>query len=295
MKYSRPGIAAAAMLALSLGGCIAGSANDPMAHPATLVPSTKTGIVLDALPPPIRKLDVSVYNFPDLTGQNKPNDNFAEFSRALTQGAGAVLIDVLTKAGGGAWFNVVERNDLQPLLQERQIIQNTRTAAEGDKAPSLPPLRFAGILLEGGIIGYDADETTGGIGANYLGIGADTQYRQDIVTVALRAVSVQTGRVLASVTTTKSVYSVLVHGSAFQFAAVDQLLQAELGYTKNAPATLAVREGVQLAVYALIFEGVKSHLWQFKNRPAGEAFMQELEKQRQAVAIPVVSNDVPKS
>lgn len=295
MKYSRLGIAAAAMLSLSLGGCITGSANDPMAHPATLVPSTKTGIVLDALPPPIRKLDVSVYNFPDLTGQNKPNDNFAEFSRALTQGGGAVLIDVLTKAGGGAWFNVVERNDLQPLLQERQIIQNTRTAAEGDKAPSLPPLRFAGILLEGGIIGYDADETTGGIGANYLGIGADTQYRQDIVTVALRAVSVQTGRVLASVTTTKSVYSVLVHGSAFQFAAVDQLLQAELGYTKNSPATLAVREGVQLAVYALIFEGVKSHLWQFKNRPAGEAFMQELDKQRQAVAIPVASNDAPKS
>jgi curli production assembly/transport component CsgG len=288
-------LTAAATLSLSLGGCITGSANDPMAHPATLVPSTKTGIVLDALPPPIRKLDVSVYNFPDLTGQNKPNDNFAEFSRALTQGGGAVLIDVLTKAGGGAWFNVVERNDLQPLLQERQIIQNTRTAAEGDKAPSLPPLRFAGILLEGGIIGYDADETTGGIGANYLGIGADTQYRQDIVTVALRAVSVQTGRVLASVTTTKSVYSVLVHGSAFQFAAVDQLLQAELGYTKNAPATLAVREGVQLAVYALIFEGVKSHLWQFKNRPAGEAFMQELEKQRQAVAIPVASNDAPRS
>jgi curli production assembly/transport component CsgG len=295
MKYSPLGIAAAAMLSLSLGGCITGSANDPMAHPATLVPSTKTGIVLDALPPPIRKLDVSVYNFPDLTGQNKPNDNFAEFSRALTQGGGAVLTDVLTKAGGGAWFNVVERNDLQPLLQERQIIQNTRTAAEGDKAPSLPPLRFAGILLEGGVIGYDADETTGGIGANYLGIGADTQYRQDIVTVALRAVSVQTGRVLASVTTTKSVYSVLVHGSAFQFAAVDQILQAELGYTKNAPATLAVREGIQLAVYALIFEGVKSHLWQFKNRPAGEAFMLELEKQRQAVAIPVASNDAPKS
>ena len=283
-----------AMLALGMCGCtMAGSASDPMAHPAMLVPDTKTGIVLDRLPPPARKLDVSVYNFPDLTGQNRPNDNFAEFSRALTQGAGAVLIDVLTKAGGGAWFNVVERNDLQPLLQERQIIQNTRTAAEGDNAPSLPPLRFAGIILEGGIIGYDADETTGGIGANYLGIGADTQYRQDIITVALRAVSVQTGRVVASVTTTKTIYSVLVHGSAFQFAAVDQLLQAELGFTKNSPATLGVREGVQLAVYALIFEGVKNHLWQFKDRAAGEAFMQELDKQRQAVAVRPA--DAPKS
>jgi curli production assembly/transport component CsgG len=284
-----------AMLSLGLGGCITGSPNDPMAQPATLVPDTKTGIVLESLPAPRQKLDVSVYNFPDLTGQNKPNDNFAEFSRALTQGASAVLIDVLTKAGGGAWFNVVERNDLQPLLQERQIIQNTRTAAEGDKAPSLPPLRFAGILLEGGIIGYDSDETTGGIGVNYLGIGTNTQYRQDIVTVALRAVSVQSGRVVASVTTTKTIYSVQVQGSAFQFAAVDQLLQAELGFTKNSPATLSVREGVQLAVYALIFEGVKNNLWQFKDKAAGEAFMRELEKQHKASFIQANSQDAPKS
>jgi curli production assembly/transport component CsgG len=284
-----------AMLSLGLGGCITGSADDPMAHRATLVPDTKTGIVLDSLPAPRRKLDVTVYNFPDLTGQNKPNDNFAEFSRALTQGAGAVLIDVLTKAGGGQWFNVVERNDLQPLLQERQIIQNTRTAAEGDKAPSLPPLRFAGILLEGGVIGYDSDESTGGIGANYLGVGPNIQYRQDIITVALRAVSVQSGRVLASVTTTKTIYSLQVQGSAFMFAAVDQLLQAELGFTKNSPATLGVREGVQLAVYALIFEGVKNNLWQFKDRAAGDAFMHELEKQRKATLIQANAQDAPKT
>lgn len=288
-------IVAAAMLTLSLGGCMAGSAQDPLARPAKLVADTKTGIVLDSLPAPRRSLDVTVYNFPDLTGQNKPNDNFAEFSRALTQGGSAVLIDVLTKAGGGAWFNVVERNNLQPLLQERQIIQNTRTAAEGDKAPSMPPLRFAGLLLEGGIIGYDSDQTTGGIGANYLGIGADTQYRQDIITVALRAVSVQSGRVVASVTTTKTIYSIMVHSSAFQFAAIDQLLQAELGFTKNSPATLGVREGVQLAVYALIFEGVKNNLWQFKDRRAGEAFMLELEKQRQAAFIKPDTRESPGS
>src|ERR1700735_4572448 len=219
-------LACLSLLALSLGGCMfspmAGTAKDPMDEAATLVPATKTGLVLDALPPPKRKLDVTVYNFPDLTGQNKENDNFAEFSRALTQGGSAILIDVLTKAGGGNWFNVVERNDLQPLLQERQIIQNTRTAAEGDKAPSLPPLRFAGILLEGGIVGYDSDESTGGSGANSRGVGPNIQYRQDIITVALRAVSVQSGRVLASVTTTKTIYSLQVQGSAFLFAAVDQ-------------------------------------------------------------------------
>jgi curli production assembly/transport component CsgG len=274
-------VATVTAVALSLGAC-AGSVSDPLSQGATLVPDTKSGVVLENLPPPVRKLDVAVYNFPDLTGQNKPNDNFAEFSRATTQGGAAILVDVLTKAGGGNWFNVVERNDLQALLQERQVIQNTRTAIEGDKAQSLPALRFAGIVLEGGIIGYDANETTGGIGANLLGIGGSSQYRQDIVTVALRAVSVQTGRVLASVTTTKSVYSILMQGSVFKFVTTSSILQAETGVTKNSPMTLAVREGIQLAVYALIFEGIKNDLWQFKDKTTGSAFMAELEAQRKA-------------
>jgi curli production assembly/transport component CsgG len=267
---------------------MAGTAKDPVDEPAFMVPSTKTGLVLDHLPPPKRKLDVSIYNFPDLTGQNKSNDNFAEFSRALTQGGSSILTDVVVKAGGGSWFDVAERADLQPLLQERQIIQNTRTAIDGDKAQSLPPLRFAGILLEGGVIGYDTNETTGGVGAVYLGVGPNVQYRQDIITIALRAVSVQTGRVLASVTTTKIVYSINVAGTGFLFAAVDKLLQADIGFTKNTPPTLAVREGVQLAVYSLIFEGVKNKLWEFRDRAAGDAFMLELEKSQKAVVPPEV-------
>jgi curli production assembly/transport component CsgG len=275
------------LFALSAGGCaITGTAADPATQPASMVPATKTGLVLDNLPPPQQKLDVSVYNFPDLTGQNKSNDNFAEFSRALTQGGSAILTDVLLKAGGGQWFDVVERADLQPLLQERQIIQNTRTALQGSKAQSLPPLRFAGVILDGGIIGYDTNETTGGAGANYLGIGGNVQYRQDIVTVELRAVSVQTGRVLASVTTTKIVYSVNVSSTAVQFAAVDSLLQVDAGWTTNSPPTLAVREGIQLAVYSLIFEGVKNHLWQFKDPAAGEAFMRQLDLYQKAVLPP---------
>ncbi|WP_349644148.1 CsgG/HfaB family protein [Rhodopseudomonas sp. WA056] len=253
-----------------------------MTPPATMVASTKTGVVLEQLPPPTKKLDVAVYNFPDLTGQNKSNDNFAEFSRAVTQGGSSILTDVLLTAGGGHWFDVAERADLQPLLQERQIIQNTRSALQGDKAQSLPPLRFAGVLLEGGIIGYDTNETTGGIGANYLGLGGSAQYRQDIVTVSLRAVSVQTGRVLAAVTTTKIIYSVNISGTGFKYVAIDSLLQADAGFTKNSPTTLAVREGIQLAVYSLIFEGVKKDLWNFKDPAAGSAFMRELELQRKA-------------
>jgi curli production assembly/transport component CsgG len=284
----------AMVLVVVLAGCAPGDAWDPFSRPAKMEPPTTTGIVLDKLPPPARALDVAIYSFPDLTGQNKENDNFAEFSHALTQGGADILTDVAIKAGGGKWFNVVERNGLQSLLQERQIIQNTRNAFLGKKAEGLPALHFAGIILEGGVIGYDTNQHTGGIGANYLGIGGDTNYREDVITVALRAVSVSTGRVLASVTTTKTIYSVLLDASVFKFVAVDKLLQIEGGYSRNSPATLGVREAVQLAVYSLIFEGVKQGLWHFANPGPADAFMQELDKQQRAaepmpIAPPIVA------
>jgi curli production assembly/transport component CsgG len=107
-------------IALTLGGCaIAGGIDDPAAQLPELTPDTKTGVVLDAIPAPTKPLDIAVYTFPDLTGQNKENDSFAEFSRAITQGGASILVDVLTRAGGGKWFNVVERGDLNSLIQER--------------------------------------------------------------------------------------------------------------------------------------------------------------------------------
>jgi curli production assembly/transport component CsgG len=147
--------------------------------------------------------------------------------------------------------------------------------------------------LEGGFVGYDSNETTGGIGANYLGIGGDTKYRKDIVTVALRAVSVSTGRVLASVTTSKTIYSVAVQGSAFRFVAVDQLLQIEGGITRNSPTTLGVQEGIELGVYALIFEGVRQGLWEFQNPTAGAAFMRELDEHGKALRFKLDASGKP--
>jgi curli production assembly/transport component CsgG len=274
------------LAAFSLAGCVtAGSAQDPMAEQATMVPATKTGLVLDDLPPPQQKLDVAVYAFPDLTGQNKQGDSFAEFSRAVTQGGAAILVDELTRAGRGRWFDVVERNELTSLLQERQIIQNTRQAALGKRAPGLPPLRFAGIILDGGIVGYDTNESTGGAGARYLGIGGDTNYRRDMVTVSLRAVSVQTGRVLSSVTTTQTLYSIALQGGTFKFVKVDALLELEAGVTRNQPSSLAVREAVQMAVYALIMDGVKNGAWQFSDPSLGAAYLSTFEQNQRAVPV----------
>ena len=88
---------------------------------------------------------------------------------------------------------------------------------------------FAGVLLEGGIIGYDTNTVTGGAGAAFLGIGAHTEYRQDTVTVYLRAVSVRTGEVLTTVTASKTIASKALGASAFKFVAFKKLLEAEAG------------------------------------------------------------------
>lgn len=241
---------------------------DIMPSRAEMMTISSTGWNVETLPPPSAPLDVSVYSFPDLTGQNEPNENYAEFSRAVTQGGSDLLIDVLSKAGDGQWFNVVERSRVESLLRERSIIEQTQQNYVGGS--NLPPLRFSGTLIEGSIVGYDTNTLTGGIGARYLGIGIFNEYRQDVVTVALRAVSVSTGRVLTSTTTTKTIYSVLVQGGAFRFVQVDELLEAEAGYSRNEPELFAVREAMELAVLSMIVEGAVEGHWSFADQARGQ-------------------------
>lgn len=256
-------------LSLGLAACQTGQQLDTPA--AAITAPTKTSSKIETMPLPAVPVDVAVYDFPDLTGQAKPNESFAEYSRAVTQGGAAILIDVLKRAGNGQWFRVVERSGLKNLVQERTLIENTQKAY--GRPNSLPPVRFAGLLLEGGIVGYDSNEVTGGAGAKYLGIGGDVQYRSDVVTINLRAVSVQNGEVLASTTTTKQIYSVQVRGGAYKFAVPGELLEIELGQSRNDPGTLAVREGIELAVYSLAAEGVRQGLWHLRDKAAEAAFV----------------------
>ncbi|MGX9983639.1 MULTISPECIES: CsgG/HfaB family protein [Methylobacterium] len=240
-----------------------------LAQAPVVTPPSPTDLNLETLPPPTRRVDIAIYSFPDLTGQNKPNDNIAEYSRAVTQGGGAFVVDALRRAGRGQWFSVVERTGLANLLQERQLIRATRQEFEGVEAKPLPPIRFAGLIVEGGIIGYDANTVTGGAGANLLGIGGDTKYRRDEVTVAMRIVSVQSGEVLNSVTVTKTIYSVALNANAYRYVAVAKLLQVEAGVTRNEPTQMAVREAIDLAVYATIMEGTRKKLWRFRDPVLG--------------------------
>ena len=218
------------------------------------------------LPLPKKKAVVAVYAFPDLTGQRKPKENIASFSSAVTQGGLDILIEALRDAGRGNWFVVVERAGLDNLSKERQLIVNTRKNYSGTEKEgnTLKPLLYAGLLLEGGIVAYDSNIRTGGSGARYFGIGIKNQYREDIVTVTLRAILVQTGEVLLNVTTTKTILSTSLGSDLFRFFEVGtELVEIESGKTQNEPVGYAVRAAIEAAVYGLVMEGLEARVWDF--------------------------------
>jgi curli production assembly/transport component CsgG len=220
----------------------------------------------DSIPPPANgKLTAAVYSFKDLTGQRKPSANFASFSSAVTQGAEPFLIKALQEVGHGLWFDVVERTSVDNLIKERTIIKQMREAYEGKNAQPLPPMQFAGILLEGGIVGYDSSTESGGAAYQWLGIGPQTQYSKDTVTVSLRAVSVASGKVLASTTVTKIIYSTADSIAVLKsWQQGTQIFQAETGLTINEPAALAVKTTIEAAVIELLKEGNDKGVWSFK-------------------------------
>ena len=217
-----------------------------------------------------KKITIAVYSFTDKTGQRKPADNIANLSSAVTQGAEVWVIDALSKAGNGTWFEVLERIGLDNLVKERQLIRNTREVYEKTlpNGPTpLKPMKFAGLILEGGIIGYDSNVAVGGSGARYLGIGAQTEYRVDTVTVVMRIVSVSNGKVLLSVATEKSIASTRSGVDVFKFLDLGtKLIEAETGFSVNEPVNYAVRAAIEAGVVELIKDGERRGLWKFKDK-----------------------------
>ena len=223
----------------------------------------------DTIPTPNGpKVTVAVYSFKDMTGQRKADAKYASFSTAVTQGAEPFLISALQDVGHGTWFDVVERVNIDNLIKERTIIKQMRDMYEGPNAKQLMPLQFAGIIIEGGIIGYDSSSESGGAAYRWLGIGPQTQYSKDIVTISLRAVSVNTGKVLATVSVTKTVYSTADSFAMLKFFNDGtQAFEGETGLTINEPGTLAVKATVEAAVVELIKEGQRKAVWDFREPP----------------------------
>jgi curli production assembly/transport component CsgG len=232
----------------------------PIVNASPLAKELKSLPALDG-----KVITIAVYSFLDRTGQRKSADNYASFSAAVTQGAESWLIESLQLAGNGTWFKVLERNGLDDLIKERQMYRQALEEFEDNKTAGLGPMLFAGVIAQGGIIGYDSNIETGGLGASVLGIGVSTQYRKDVITVSLRIVSTNTGEVLLSVATTKTVYSTLVNGSALAFINNGTRYgEAELGAANNEPVTIAVRAAIDAAVIEAIRQGEAKGFWKFK-------------------------------
>ena len=214
------------------------------------------------------KITIAVYSFIDKTGQRKPSTKFSQLSTAVTQGSDAYVIQALRMVSGGDWFQVVERNGLDNLIKERQLIRSTRDLYDGETEIGniLKPLLFAGLLIEGGIVGYDSNIQSGGVGARYFGLGVNEQYRVDQVTVSMRIVSVQTGEVLLSTNVTKTIASHSSGGDVFRFLDMGtKALELETGVAVNEPVNYAIRTAIEFAVLQLIYAGEKQEFWKFKN------------------------------
>jgi len=236
------------------------------------------------LPDPQQKIVAAVYKFRDQTGQYKPSVNGASWSTAVTQGTTTILLKSLEESG---WFLPIERENLGNLLNERKIIRSTRAESEaitGKKEPNLPGLLFAGIILEGGIISYDANVITGGAGLRYFSAGGSGQYREDKVTVYLRAISTSTGEILKTVYTSKTILSQSVDFGVFRYVKFKRLLEAETGFTYNEPSEMAVKEAIDKAVQSLVIEGIQDGYWKLKNKDdMNSEVIQEYFKEREEI------------
>ena len=220
---------------------------------------------LAELPAAKRKPVIAVYrdSFQDLTGQRKSNSSFALFSTAVTQAPEALLIRALKHAANGEFFRVVERVGLDNLTKERQLIRSTRENFDEDK--QLQPLLFAGLLIQGGVISYDTNIQSGGIGARYLGVGNSKQYREDVVTISLRLVSVSTGEVLMETLVSKSIVSTSVSQDVFRFIeAGTELVEIEGGVAENEVGSIALQKAIETGVFNLIEIGIERGYWEYE-------------------------------
>jgi len=278
---------------LSITGCV-GNYVPMNTEPAKVGPSTRITSELKSLPKPQEKIVAAVYKFRDQTGQYKASSTGTSWSTAVTQGATSILLRALEESG---WFIPIEREGLSNLLNERKIIRSSRATynnKNNEDEALLPPLLFAGIVLEGGIISYETNILTGGVGTKYFGTGASSEYRQDRVTVYLRAISTSNGRILKTVYSTKTILSQLVDVGLFRFVDIKKLLEVEVGYSYNEPPEMCITEAIEKAVYGLIIEGAEDGLWSFADSSAinSKTVLSYLEEKKEASKIDALGNNL---
>ena len=256
------------LVILAFSGCAVISKNNDLFITQKINPSETLNIQLEELEnlrPAKVKAVVAVYpnSFKDLTGQRRSNSSFALFSTAITQAPEAILIRTLKHSANGEFFRVVERVGLDDLVKERQLIRTTRKEIDDDK--KMQALLFAGLIFQGGVISYEANQRSGGLGARYLGIGNSTQYREDTIIISLRLVSVSTGEVLIETSVSKSILSTSVSQDVFRFIeAGTELVEIEGGVAENESTSIALQKAIEQGVLNIIKIGIERSYWEYE-------------------------------
>jgi curli production assembly/transport component CsgG len=243
------------LFALSLlSGCVAPSLDT---EPPVLVETSSLAALAELAPPKTEAIFVGIYNFIDQTGQRATTASGSEMSTAVPQGLSSMLVQELERAGGGKYYRVVERENIDALLSERRIA----TAMLGESGESqLGTLFVPGILLTGGAVSYDRNVRQTFSGAGYASVNGRDEIVADQVGIVLRAVSVKTGEVLATVMTSKSVLS---RQRGFQVLAIlnEDVGALEFGGAANEPVSYATRLAIGAAVVDLTKQGMADGWW----------------------------------
>jgi curli production assembly/transport component CsgG len=209
-------------------------------------------------PPKGEPIVVGVYNFTDQTGQRLVTERpVSEMSTALPQGMSSILVQELQRAAGGKLYRVVERENIEALLTERRIVV---ASLPPEQASQLTPLLVPGIFLTGGAVSYDRNITQNVRGLGFKSVNGVKEVATDQVGVILRAVSVKTGEVLASVHARKSVMSAR-DGVSGMFILDHDVLAFDVGGSANEPVSLALRMAIAAAVLELTQEGITKGWW----------------------------------
>ena len=257
------------LLAIFISSCAVLNHNEDLALTQDIKPSSVLDLQseeLKNLPPATVMPTIAIYpnSFKDLTGQRRSNSSFALFSTAITQAPEAFLIRAFKHTANGKFFRVVERVGLDDLTKERQLIRSTRKEFKEDN--KMKPLLFAGLLVQGGVISYEANLRSGGAGARYLGIGNSKQYREDTVTISLRLVSVSTGEVLMETLVSKSIISTSVSQDVFRFIETGtELVEIEGGVAENESVSIALQKAIETGVLNIINIGIERGYWKYEN------------------------------
>lgn len=271
---------------LSLSACMTNSLYNGNTPSTPVVGSlSSTSVALAQLPPPPRRISVSVYDFPDLTGQRRPTAAGAvsELSTAVSQGSSSIVIEALRMTGGGTWFDVLDRTRDADQVRERTILA-AATSGPGMRDPNRPdggitPLPSAEYILNGGVMAFERSVVTNNTSGSFLGIGGSKAVVRNFVSVTLRLVRADTAEVVESVTAYRSIdnssegvasRSRLVSGIypdslLMKYPSPSDYFEGDLSRTRAEMVQIATREAIEAGLYELIGNAARGGLWE---RPA---------------------------